>query len=386
VFNCIIIGCGLTGAIVARHLAERHAMCVQIVERRNHIGGNMYDYYNENGVLLQKYGPHAFHTNDERLCRYLERFAQWKPYKLECMTEIDGIVTPTPFNYQTIDDFFDNDKANKIKRHIQAYYGDVHKATIVDMLQCPDSVIGEYARFLFEKDYRLYTAKQWGIAPSKIDVSVLQRVPIVFSYDNGYFDDKFQIMPQTSYTNFFENLLDHPLITVKLGIEAKARLTIQDDMVYWDDKLFSGPIIYTGTPDELLDYCYGALPYRSLRFEFEQRPEKSFQPTAIVAYPQAVGFTRITEYTKLPAQEIERGTVIATEYPFQYEASKGHEPYYPVLTDKSKDLYQRYAAALEQVNNLYLCGRLADFKYYNMDQALRRSLEICKELDVALVR
>jgi UDP-galactopyranose mutase len=385
VFDCIIIGCGLTGASIARHLAEQHVMRVQIVDRRNHIGGNMYDYHNEDGILLQKYGPHTFHTNDEWLYRYLGRFAQWKPYKLKCMAEIDGIITPMPFNYQTIDDFFDKHKAKEIKRHIQVCYGNALKATIVDMLQSSDVVISEYARFLFEKDYRPYTAKQWGISPSEIDVSVLQRVPVVFSYDTDYFDDKFQVIPQISYTNFFENLLAHPLIAVELGVDAKAKLTIQDNMTYWNGRPFFGPIIYTGALDELFDCRYGALPYRSLRFEIEQRCEKSFQPTAIVAYPQVEGYTRITEYTKLPVQETrERGTVLVAEYPFQYESNRGHEPYYPILTNQSKELYQRYATALEKVNNLYFCGRLADFRYYNMDQALQRALEVCKELDAAL--
>lgn len=378
--DVLIVGAGFCGSVIARFLAEEMSQKVLVIDRRNHIAGNMYDYTDENGVLVQKYGPHTFHTTKQHLYDYINQYGDWIPYKLTCMAQIDNKFTPSPFNFQTIDDYYTVEKAKELKQAIKDYYGDAEKTTIVEMLENPVSIIQEYAQFLFDKDYSLYTAKQWGISPSEIDVSVLKRVPILFSYKDGYFDDEFQVMPKENFTAFFEDMLNHENITVKLNQEAKSVLEIKDNQTYLYGKPSEIPVIYTGAVDELLQYQYGVLPYRSLRFEYETIEANSYQDAPVVAYPQADDFTRITEYTKLPIQNTNGKTVIAKEYPLQYNPLENTEPYYPILTEESQLAYQQYREVVEQIPNLYCCGRLADFKYYNMDQALERALEICEVL------
>lgn len=378
--DVLIVGAGFCGSVIARFLAEEMSQKVLVIDRRNHIAGNMYDYTDENGVLVQKYGPHTFHTTKKHLYDYVNRFGRWEPYKLTCMAQIDGRFTPSPFNFQTIDDYYTVEKADQLKKAIKDYYGDAEKTTIVEMLENPVPIIQEYAQFLFDKDYSLYTAKQWGISPSEIDVSVLKRVPVLFSYKDGYFDDDFQVMPKESFTAFFENILNHENITVQLNQDAGSVLEIKDNRVYIHGEASQIPVVYTGAIDELLKYQFGVLPYRSLRFEYEMIEADSYQDAPVVAYPQVDGFTRITEYTKLPVQKIAGKTVIAKEYPSQYNPSENTEPYYPILTQSSQAAYEQYKAVLDQVDNLYCCGRLADFKYYNMDQALERALDVCEAL------
>ncbi len=374
-FDAVVVGCGLTGSVIARHFAEQGKR-VLILERRNHIGGNMYDYIEEHGFLVQKYGPHAFHTQKKSLYDYMCRFEEWLDYKLTCGAVIDGKCTPTPFNFQTIDDFYSKIDADILKEHIKVFFGDCTTVTVVEALACQDPIIQQYAQFLFDKDYSLYTAKQWGITPSEIDSSVLKRVPLRFSYEVGYFDDEFQVMPKTSFTHFFENLLDHENIIIQLCTDALDHIKIRNHQIYFDDKYLKIPLIYSGQLDALFEYKFGKLPYRSLRFEWKFKNEESMQEMPVVAYPQADGFTRITEYKKLPVQT-HAGTVYAVEYPVPYINGQNAEPYYPVLTQDSQKQYEKYQKSANQTENLICCGRLGDFKYYNMDQALERALEIC---------
>jgi UDP-galactopyranose mutase len=378
--DMLVVGCGLSGSVVARHFAEKGKKVV-IWEKRGHIGGNMFDYVDEYGILVHKYGPHTFHTNDRELYDYIRRFGKWKDFRLTCGAVMDGKCTPTPFNFQTIDDFYPPEDAGALKKRLKEAFGDRQTATVVEVLEHPDPLVNGYARFLFEKDYKLYTAKQWGMSADEIDPSVLKRVPLRFSYDVGYFDDVYQVMPEGSYFNFFENLLDHPNIAVELNKDALVHLSVSDDgeSLLLDGVKTGIPVVYTGALDELFGLSEGALPYRSLRFEWRHEDSESFQDMPVVAYPQAEGYTRITEYRKLPVQDV-RGTTYAVEYPLVYSQGVGNEPYYPVLTERSNMQYNVYRSRADSVKNLWYLGRLADFKYYNMDEALRRALDICRKL------
>lgn len=370
----LVVGAGLCGGVIARELAERGKK-VTLWERRDHIGGNMYDYVDEHGFLVQKYGPHAFHTKEKKLYDYMCRFEQWQDYKLTCGAVWDGKYTPTPFNFTTIDTFYPAEKAELLKEKLKKAFSGWDTATVVEVLAHPDEDIRGYAEFLFRNDYAPYTAKQWGVSPSKIDPSVLKRVPLRFSYDEGYFGDDYQVMPCHSFTHFFENLLHHPDITVRLGIDALERLRIRDGKLMLDGEVCRIPVVYTGALDELFDREYGRLPYRSLRFEWRYTDKSSVQEAPVVAYPQEPGFTRITEYKKLPPQE-GGGSSYALEYPLPYDGTDSAEPYYPVLTAESQKQYAQYRDAAEKIPNLILCGRLADFRYYNMDQAVERALHV----------
>lgn len=374
----LVIGCGLSGAVVARHLAEQGRQ-VTIWERRDHIGGNMYDYVDEHGFLVQKYGPHTFHTKKKELYDYMCRFGRWQDYKLTCGAAWGGKYTPTPFNFTTIDTFYPAEKAELLKEKLKKAFSGRDTATVVEVLAHPDEDIRGYAEFLFQNDYAPYTAKQWGVSPSEIDPSVLKRVPLRFSYEEGYFDDPYQVMPEQSFTHFFQNLLDHPNIHVELGVEALDHIQIRNDRIILDGAPLEIPVVYTGALDELFGGIYGRLPYRSLRFEWKYEEKDSLQGAPVVAYPQEAGYTRITEYKKLPVQT-GTGTSYALEYPLTYQEGTQQEPYYPVLTEQSQQQYEQYRRAAEAIPNLICCGRLADFKYYNMDQALEQALNVCENI------
>lgn len=376
--DCLIIGCGLSGAVIARHLAEQGKQVV-IWERRDHIGGNMYDYVDEHGFLVQKYGPHTFHTKQKRLFDYMCQYESWEDYKLTCGAVWDKTYTPTPFNFTTIDTFYPKDQAALLKEKLTEAFSGRNTATVVEVLEHPDPDIRGYAEYLFQNDYAPYTAKQWGVSPKEIDPSVLKRVPLRFSYDVGYFDDDYQVMPTHSFTHFFENLLNHPNIQVELGVEALEHLRTSGNQILVDGEVADYPVVYTGALDELFDCRFGRLPYRSLRFEWKYQDIDSLQDAPVVAYPQEAGFTRITEYKKLPVQD-KPGTSYAVEYPLPYQEGQDQEPYYPVLTEESQLQYAKYQELANQIPNLIYCGRLADFKYYNMDQALERSLSVCSDL------
>lgn len=376
-FDYIVVGCGLSGSIAARHLAEKNKK-VLMLEKRNHIAGNIYDFQDDSGILVQQYGPHIFHTNMQQAWDYVNRFAAWEPFHMECKVYMKGKFTPSPFNFQTIDDYFSDEEANEIKENLIATYENSEKATIVDMLNSTNPVVKKYAAFLYEHDYSLYTAKQWGIKPSEIDVSVLKRVPVLFSYKTGYFDDKFQAMPKQGFTSFVENILNHENITVELNVNAMDRLTLDEErkrVLYHGVQL---PVIWTGALDELFQYCYGKLPYRSLRFEWKTIEADSYQEAPVVAYPEAEGYTRITEYKKLPVQNIPGKTTIAAEFPLPVENDSDIEPYYPVPTEKSQKMYEKYRTKINQYQNVKLCGRLEEYRYYDMDQIIASALQLCQ--------
>ncbi len=380
-YDVLVVGCGLSGAVCARQLAGLGKK-VCILERRGHIGGNMYDYIQKDGILVHQYGPHTFHTDRSDLYEYVCRYSGWKKFRLTCGAVIHGKYTPVPFNSETIGIFYEAARADGIKQALEQAYPGRKTVGILELLRHPDRQIREYAQFLYENDYRPYTAKQWGIPPQEIDPSVLKRVPVRLDSRTGYFDDRYQVMPEKSYTAFFESLLNSPGIDVRLHTDARDLISLDSGcgQILFDGSVYEGCVIYTGPLDELFQMRYGALPYRSLRFEWVTRQVKSCQAAPVVAYPQAEGYTRITEYTKLPVQDAGNRTVYAIEYPVPYQEGTHNEPYYPVLTAESKEQYQKYRKLADGYDNLYLCGRLADFQYYNMDQALEKALATAEKI------
>ena len=337
----------------------------------------MYDYIDSHNIRVHKYGPHIFHTNNEDVWKFVNRFEEWQPFKLVCGASWDGKYTPTAFNFKTIDVFYSPEDAKRLKKKLLEAYPGKKSATVVEVLENPDPDIRGYAEFLFKNDYAPYTAKQWGISPHEIDPYVLRRVPIRFSYEKSYFTDKYEAMPIHGYTQMFENMLKHVNIKVKLCVDALHHIRVRNGQVLFNGIQTSDTIIYTGTLDELFDYQFGKLPYRSLRFEWKYELIDSLQEAPVVAYPQEPGYTRITEYKKLPVQDIS-GTSYAVEYPLPYKLEESVEPYYPVPTEKSMAMYSKYKNIVDRTERLVICGRLADFKYYNMDQVISRAINVAE--------
>lgn len=378
-YDYVIAGAGLSSAVFARLMAEKGKK-ILVLERRSHIGGNIYDEKDENGIIVQKYGPHIFHTQIEAVNEFVTKYADWKPFKLQCEVFMCGKSTPSPFNFKTIDQFYDTDHAEKLKATLLAEYPGRETVTIVELLESKVEIIREYAQMLFDNDYSLYTAKQWGLKPSDIDVSVLKRVPVRMDYKSMYFTDKYEYMPVCGFTAFISNVFDHENIEVRTNEDALKYIELTEEKVVFkglevsDDCQF----VYTGALDELFSYKYGELPYRSLRFDYKTLQVDSFQNAPVVAYPQEPGYTRVTEYKKLPVQNISGVTTIAYEYPLKYSAQSESDPYYPIPTEESAKQYASYKELADKVHNLILCGRLADYKYYNMDLAINAVLEKIK--------
>lgn len=377
--KAIIVGSGIVGCVLARELAKKD-YGVTVYERRKHVGGNLYDFDDEYGVHVHRYGPHIFHTGIESVWQYVTRFCDFKEYSLICGSEIDGKCVPTMFDFKSIDTFFP-EESETLKQHIKQCFWNARSATIVEMLDCDDPLVQKYARFLYEKDYAPYTAKQWGMPLEEVDRSVFKRVPVLFYYSSRYFHDTHEAIPLNGYMELINNLLDHSNITVETDIDALDFLSIDEssNSIVIDSKPTEDTVIYTGPIDELFNCKYGRLPYRSLRFEWKHENIDSFQPYPIVVYPQAEGYTRITEYKKLPNQDVS-GTTYAIEYPVPYLTGENNEPYYPVQTIKSQTLHKKYLSGANKIKGLVCCGRLGDFKYYNMDQAVKRALQVAKDI------
>lgn len=373
-YDFVIVGAGLSGCVLARQLAD-HGKKILIIEKRNHIGGNLFDYLNDDGIIIQKYGPHTFHTNNDDVINFIMKYAKWDDYSLKCEAVIKGISTPSPFNFKTIDQFYSVEKAAVLKEKLFKNFGN-SKTTILQLLDSKDDFIKEYANFLYENDYSLYTSKQWGILPTKVDKSVLKRVPVEFSYKDKYFYDKFEAIPSGGFTNFINNLLNSKNIVVELNQNALKDIKIENNKILY--KNLELPIIFTGPVDELFNFKFGPLPYRSLKFELIKEDVKNFQNVAIVAYPSHdYSFTRITECTKIPHQNV-NFTYIIKEYPLQFDVDKNNERYYPILTDESKEKYFLYSNEALLIENLHLLGRLAEFNYYNMDECVNNALKLSK--------
>ena len=354
---------------------------VLLIEQRNHIGGNCYDSYDENGILIHNYGPHIFHTDYEDVWDYLSNFTEWIPYKHKVLAYVDGKLIPLPFNFISIKKLFPPSEAQSLINELLNHYEYGSKVSIMELRKSGSLKLKQLADFIYKKIFLNYTKKQWGITPDKIDPKVLSRVPVRISEKEGYFDDKYQGIPKEGYTKIFEKMLRHP--NIKLILNKKMQEVIKLDHlnknILFDGKVFKGKVIYTGPIDELFDFKFGKLPYRSLKFEREFHYIQSYQEVAVVNYPNEYNFTRITEFKKLTMQKA-NGTTIFKEYP--KECEENDIPYYPLFTDESKKQYQKYLQYAKQFKNLILIGRLAEFKYYDMDDAIKRVLDVFHSLRI----
>lgn len=380
-FDFIIVGAGFAGATVAERIASRLDRKVLIIEKRNHIGGNCFDCYDRNGILVQLYGPHIFRTNNEKVWNYLSQFTEWIPYEHKVLGVIDGKKVPIPFNLNTLSKLFPKAHAESLKQKLIDAYGFDVKVPILNLKQHDDSDIRELADFIYKKIYLNYTIKQWGMKPEELDPFVTARVPVFISYDNRYFQDKYQGIPRYGYTTIFEKMLSHPNVKILLNTDYKEVIKLRGKKIYYMDRAFEGVMIFTGKIDELFDYEYEELPYRSLRFEFENVNQEYFQEAAVVNYPNDYDFTRITEFKHLTGQK-HHSTTIAREYPQEHDRNiPGKDiPYYPIPRDENRKRYEMYKERLKQFRNIICIGRLAEYRYYQMDQVIERALEITEIL------
>ena len=383
-YDCLIVGAGMAGAVAARELAEQGGQKVLVLERRNHVGGNMYDRFDERGVLIHQYGPHIFHTNSKRVFDYLSRFTRWRLYEHQVVANIpDGegrLEYPVPFNLVSLRTAFPPEQAEKLEEKLVAAYGREKKVTILQLRQAPDPELAALADYVYDHVFVRYTMKQWGQTPEEIDPATTARVPVFLSEDCRYFQDEYQGMPLEGYTPLFLSLLDHPNITVELNTDAGQRLRLEGERILLDGEAFSGTVIYTGAADELFACRYGRLPYRTLDFAFESYPVDFWQSHGTVNYTVDRDYTRITEFKYLTGQDLPGTTTIMKEYSRAYTGAAGEVPYYAVINGESNALYARYKALADRIPNFHLLGRLAEYKYYNMDAIAARALELCDSL------
>jgi len=380
VYDSIIIGAGCAGATVARKLAEDGGQNVLVLEKRDHIAGNCYDMLDEYGVLVHEYGPHIFHTNDKIVYDYLSRFTKWYGYQHEVVANVYGKLIPVPFNLNTLKLVYGDEKAAELTTKLVENYGMETKVPILELMNSDDEDINGIAYYVYNSIFLRYTMKQWGQKPEDIDPAVTGRVPVFISYDNRYFQDKYQGMPLNGYTKMFENILNYKNITVKLGTDAKKCMEFKDGKVYYQGTEFQGNVIFTGQVDDLFDNEYGMLPYRTLDFKFEHFKKESYQGRALVNYTVDQDYTRITEFKYLTNQKIDESTTIVKEFPKAYTGETSETPYYAIINDDNIAKYNKYKNKAEEYGNLILLGRLAEYKYYNIDAIVGKSLDIAAGL------
>ncbi|SFT47420.1 UDP-galactopyranose mutase [Chryseobacterium formosense] len=358
-YNFLIVGCGFAGAVLAERLAEEGKK-VLIIDKRNHIGGNAYDYYNEEGILVHKYGPHIFHTNSEEVFRYLSRFTEWRPYEHRVLGSVDGCLVPIPINLTTINKLYGvNLSSDEVTEFLEA-----RCENRKPVLTSEDVVVNAVGKELYEKFFKGYTKKQWDLDPSELDASVTARVPTRTNCDDRYFTDTFQAMPKHGYTAMFTKMLSHPNISIMLQTDFR-------DIV---ELIPFERIIYTGPIDCYFDYCYGKLPYRSIDFRFETLHQETYQPTGTVNYPMSNLYTRITEFKYLTGQKSDKTTLV-----YEYPTAEG-DPYYPIPRKQNQEIYNQYKKLAEETENVYFTGRLGTYKYYNMDQVVAQSLALFRKI------
>lgn len=362
----LVVGAGISGATVARVLAD-NGYFVTVIDKRETIGGNLYDYKDENGIIVQQYGPHIFHTNEKMVFDFLSRFTIWYKYEHKVLANVNGILVPVPFNLTSLELLFPKDKADKIKNTLLTEVGYGKKIPILTLKAHTDPLIREFADFVYENIFKFYTMKQWGLKPEYLNESVTARVPVYTSYENKYFTDEYQFQPSGGFTEMVKNILDHKNIKVLSGVNSADVIKIFEDKIYLSGKEFLGQVIYTGKLDELFNYEYGALSYRSLDFVFETHDTSSYQQSAVVNYTTSENFTRISEFTKFTCFPKNK-TVIVKEY--SKPCSLSDVPYYPFDTPECKNAYIRYLEKSKNIKNLHLLGRLANYKYINIDIAV----------------
>jgi UDP-galactopyranose mutase len=359
-FDYLIVGAGFSGAVLAERLAADAGQRVLVIDKRPHIAGNAYDHYDEAGVLVHRYGPHIFHTKSESIFDYLSGFTQWRPYQHRVLASVDGKLVPIPINLDTVNMLYGT---NYTSADLQGFFDSVAEKRS-PIATSEDVVISTVGRELYEKFFRGYTRKQWGLDPSELDASVTARIPTRTNRDDRYFTDTYQAMPLHGYTRMFERILSHPNIKVMLNTSFEE---IRELVPF-------GHVIYTGPIDEYFGHRFGRLPYRSLEFRFETHPVERFQRTGTINYPLDYAYTRVTEFKYLTGQE-HRATTIVYEYP----RAEG-DPYYPVPRPENKVLYERYAALAQETDGVTFVGRLGTYKYYNMDQCVGQALATYRKL------
>jgi UDP-galactopyranose mutase len=364
-FDYLIVGAGFAGSVLAERLATVLGQRVLIVDKRPHIGGNAYDRYDDSGVLIHPYGPHIFHTNSEDIFDYLSKFTEWRPYQHRVLASVDGQMVPMPINLDTINKLYG---LSLTSFEVEKFFESVAEKKD-EIKTSEDVVVSKVGRELYNKFFRGYTRKQWGLDPSELDASVTARVPTRTNRDDRYFADKFQAMPRHGYTRMFERMLAHPNIKVMLNCDYRDIV----DVIPWKHMVYTGPV------DAFFDYKYGKLPYRSLRFEHVNVPKEQFQPVGTVNYPNDYGYTRISEFKHITGQEHPTTSVV-----YEYPCAEG-DPYYPVPRPENAELYKKYEAEAEATPNVTFVGRLATYRYYNMDQVVGQALTAFKRLHAAHV-
>ena len=362
-YDHLIVGAGYAGSVLAERLASQHGARILLIDRRPHIGGNAYDEPNEAGILYHKYGPHIFHTNSEQVVEYLSQFTEWRPYEHRVRAVVRDKLVPIPINRTTLNKLFGLD----LKTDEEAAEYLASRAEPVDEIRTSeDVVVNAVGRELYELFFQGYTRKQWGLDPSELDKSVTSRIPTRTNTDDRYFTDTFQAMPRDGYTKMFERMLDHPLIDIRTGVDFR-------DV---RDEVDAGHIIYTGPIDEYFDFRFGRLPYRSLKFDHRTLEQDRFQEVGTVNYPSPdVPYTRISEYKHLTGQEHPRTTIT-----YDYPSAEG-DPYYPVPREENQQLYKKYEALADATPDVTFVGRLATYRYYNMDQIVGQALATFRRID-----
>ncbi len=379
-YDCIVVGAGIAGAAAARILAEDAGKKVLVLERRSHIGGNCYDEKDAHGILIHNYGPHIFHTSLEDVYAFLSRFTDWYAFGHEVVAKVGDKLIPVPFNLNTLHMVYDKEKADRLEQKLIAAYGEGSRVPIMKLRENEDPDIREIAQYVYENVFLKYTMKQWGQKPEEISPEVTGRVPVLVSYDNRYFQDKYQGVPKDGFTPMFERMLDHENIEVRTNTDCTKVLSFEGDKIFFEGEVFKGDVIYTGALDELFDCRFGRLPYRSLDFHFEHLDEDSFQGHSVVNYTVSEDYTRITEFKYLTGQKDTDGTTIVKEYPFAYTGAKGEIPYYAILNEENQALYEKYRALTAGMKNFHLLGRLAEYKYYNIDAMTKKAMELAAQL------